>query len=406
MSLIPLRSLTSGLSRLISTLNPYAPTPTLPALPTTNIETSTTKPSRTLLHLLKANHHAHNIIQHDRPNTLPQLLCSSYLLGATAEDLSALYDDGLEPWVESNETLVEGDWMTRLGKRGYERAFVDFFEDRCAERGYEWREMVGEVFFEEAGNGGRRLGWALFELGAASGVVLALAFETGSQVLGIESLGLAASGWGEMARVGEEEDEVVEGEVGELEVVLERIRADHGLERYKGRSVEELLQDAEAKKLVVEYWKSWSIGDLRKAFEDGQRAATERLFAGEGFDVSSAQVLSASHAVRVLLPIIPADWHTRLLRQWWLLFLSTYVNLGSPNFDTKRITNFELDGRDWRSVTDRALRSKWSTDAQFVTTCRALKVAADTRDDKDQFYLKAGVRFAEDFDGWNEVETK
>jgi len=35
-----------------------------------------------------------------------------------------------------------------------------------------------------------------------------------------------------------------------------------------------------------------------------------------------------------------------------------------------------------------------------------MKVAADTRDDENQFYLKAGVWFAEEFDGWNEVGNK
>lgn len=362
MSLIPLRSLTSGLTRLLSSLNPYQTSPSLPALPTQNIETSTTKPARTLLHLLKANHHAHNIIQHGDPNTLPHLLSSSFLLGATPEHLSALYDDGLEHWVESSETLVEADWVEKLGRRGHERAFVDFFEDRLAASGYEWREMVREVLFE----GERELGFALFEDGGASAVGLAAAFEVGCQVLGIEALGLAASGWGVLAREGMEEEEMGEGQTGELEVVLETIQADQRLERYKGRSVEQLLQDSEARRLVIEYWKSWSIGDLKKAFEDGQRAATERLFLDSGFDISSAQVLSASHALRVLLPIVPADWHIRLLRQWWLLFLSTYIILGRPKLNDKRITDFELNGRDWRSVTDRALRSKWSTDAQFV----------------------------------------
>jgi len=279
---------------------------------------------------------------------------------------------------------VEGDWETQLGRPGHERAFVDFFEDRLAATGYEWREMVGEVLFEKAS--GRPLGYALLGDGGASAVSLAAAFEVGSQVLGIEALGLAACGWDALARVGEEEHEheheheheTVEGQTGDLEVVLGRARADQRLERYEGRSVEQLLQDAEARKLVLDYGKSWSIGDLKKAFEDGQRAATERLFASAGFEVSSSQVLSASHAVRVLLPIIPVDWHIRLLRQWWLLFLSTYIVLGRPEFDSKRITNFALNGRDWRSVTDRALRSKWSTDAQFVKSESIKAVLCDS----------------------------
>jgi len=364
--MIPLRSLTSGLSRLISSLNPYQATLSLPALPTQNIETSSSKTARTLNNLFKANHHAHNILQHGTANQLPHLLASAYLLSATPEHLSSLYDDQLqclEHWVESHEQLVEGDWRDVLGRKEYSRAFVDFFEDRLAATGYEWREMVGEVLFE----GERPLGYALLEEGGMPAVSLSAAFEVGSQALGIEALGLAACGWGVLARVFEEEGETMtEGSTEDLEEVLVKMRGDQRLDGHKGRSVDGLLQDAQSKEVVLEYWRGWTTEDLKKSFEDGQRAAVELLVGGQHFDLSMAQLLNASHAVRVLLPIIPSDWHVRLLRQWWLLFVSTYICLGRPTLDGRRTKELDLNARDWRFVTDRALRSKWSTDAQFV----------------------------------------
>lgn len=41
------------------------------------------------------------------------------------------------------------DWRDYLGKKEYERAFVDFFEDELVEAGYVWWDVVRRYLFEE-----------------------------------------------------------------------------------------------------------------------------------------------------------------------------------------------------------------------------------------------------------------
>jgi len=104
--------------------------------------------------------------------------------------------------------------------------------------------------------------------------------------------------------------------------------------------------------------------------------------------------------VRILLPLIPARWHVTLVKQWWLFTLAVYIAQLRPAVEEERITGYELKGREWKFVVDKALRSGHSLDAHFVKALRAMKVAAETWGDVEQFYLKAAVRFADSFTGW------
>ena len=47
------------------------------------------------------------------------------------------------------------------------------------------------------------------------------------------------------------------------------------------------------------------------------------------------------------------------------------------------------------------MRDVWfADDGVCVVGCRAMKEAANTWGDEDGFYLKAAVKFSEEFDGW------
>lgn len=56
--------------------------------------------------------------------------------------------EGLEPWVDAPGEISKEDWREFLGKREYQRAWVDFFEDQLVQLGYDWRELLFEYLFQ------------------------------------------------------------------------------------------------------------------------------------------------------------------------------------------------------------------------------------------------------------------
>lgn len=127
----------------------------IPAIEVHNVDTAPDKLPRTLKHLLKANHVNHSIIYHNLQfdNHMPHILCSAYLLGATVEQLNDIYNaeaKELEPWKDAPGEVSEADWRDFLGKKEYQRAFVDFFEDiqSSYDYGYNWKRVVERFMFE------------------------------------------------------------------------------------------------------------------------------------------------------------------------------------------------------------------------------------------------------------------
>lgn len=127
----------------------------IPPVETHNVETAPEKLRRTLKHLLKANHVNHSIIYHNLQfdNHMPHILCSAYLLGANVDQLHHIYEveaKQLDPWEDSPAEVTEHDWRDFLGDKRYQRAYVDFFEDRVSEYagGYDWKKVVERFMFQ------------------------------------------------------------------------------------------------------------------------------------------------------------------------------------------------------------------------------------------------------------------
>jgi hypothetical protein len=110
--------------------------------------------------------------------------------------------------------------------------------------------------------------------------------------------------------------------------------------------------------------------------------------------------LTSSHAVRTLLPLIPAKWHVPLVRQWWLFLLLAFIAQSRPRTNIDQIKLVELEGRDWRYVAHSALKGDHRADEHFVKALRCIQEASKTWGDPNQFYLKAAVKLADDFEGW------
>lgn len=156
---------------------------------------------------------------------------------------------------------------------------------------------------------------------------------------------------------------------------------------------------------LLDYWNAWDISSSPQAqFEASQKAATALLVttrkSSEKYDFFLVHLLTSSHAVRILLPIIPPKFQVPLVRQWWLFTLLTYTRQQRPHVDMSVIEDVPLQGRNWKDVNDLAVNGPHAQDAHYVKGCRAMMNAAETWGDKDEIYLKAAVKFATDFDGW------
>jgi hypothetical protein len=53
----------------------------------------------------------------------------------------------LEPWEDSPTEISREDWRDYLGRREYQRAWVDFLEDQLVQFGYEWRELLDDFLY-------------------------------------------------------------------------------------------------------------------------------------------------------------------------------------------------------------------------------------------------------------------
>lgn len=175
--------------------------------------------------------------------------------------------------------------------------------------------------------------------------------------------------------------------------------------------------------LVLEYWNAWDLTDPVEQFEKSQEAAVALLVStvkpsSHAYSFFIVHLLTTSHAVRILLPRVPAKFHIPLVRSWWLLTLAGYIAHLRPTIDPGNV-DVDLKGRTWTWVEDQALNSAYATDAHYVkggcnigcgvlelsnadssVALRAMKEAARTWGDEHEQYLAAAVTFASNFRGW------
>lgn len=210
--------------------------------------------------------------------------------------------------------------------------------------------------------------------------------------------------------------------------ILQKVRKDDRFDGlYKKRSGDITKVLGEREDAFLEYWNAWELSDPKKQFEESQQAAVAILAGTDAaedskFDFFFVHLLTSSHAVRLLLPLIPAKFHISLVRQWWLFTLAVYIAQTRPEIKLERINGYDLQGRSWKFVVDKALHSSHSLDAHFVkgkgflasallcwrgltvAALRAMQVASETWGDEKQFYLKAAVRVADEFKRWGGFE--
>ncbi|KAJ5692207.1 hypothetical protein N7462_001630 [Penicillium macrosclerotiorum] len=360
-----------------------------------DLEAAHEKPARALKHLLKLNHANHAILYNDRKfhNHAPHLLSAAYLQGADEGDLARVYESEsklLDEWVDSPAEVTNYDWRDHLGRREYQKAFVDFFEDEMVRLGYDWKQVVAEYLFsgkEPVFNS------IMADLGHPL-IHLAYAFEMSSRELAMEALGLAATCYNSVHNYLDDpissQTEPSYHSTSFLEI-LDKVRADkklNGLFVTPGdHNMQKLFESHEA--VLLNHWNAWKVENPMEQFRESQELA--------------AALLVATHedsTEQVLLPLIPPKFQISLVRQWWLVTLAIFISQLRPEISFDKISKFELKGRGWSWASKQAVKGKYSTDSHYVKAIRALQEAASTWGDHESFYLKAAVKFAEEFSGW------
>ncbi|KAF2196285.1 hypothetical protein GQ43DRAFT_266023 [Delitschia confertaspora ATCC 74209] len=394
-----------------------SPSINVPSVEIHDVETAADKRPRTLKHLLKANHANYSIIYHNLQfhNHTPHILGSAYILGGSSEHMNDIYDkevEDLEPWHDAPGEISKEDWRDFLGKRQYQRAFVDFFEDQLVAKGYDWKQLLDDYLFE-----GKEplinglisgLGHPLIHLGYA--------YELNSRTIAVEALALGSCFYSSLHKYIDNPSYTRESAFrsSSLLEILGKVKDDKrfdGLYDHRSGDIMKVIQERED--TFVEYWNAWDLSNPKEQFEESQKTAVALLLAtdppGMGkFDFFLVHILTTSHAIRILLPLVPAEYHISLLRQWWLLTLATYIAQTRPTIDLDAINGFKLEGRGWKYVVHEALSSPQSLDAHYVKALRAMKVAAETWGDEgysEQYYLKAAVKFAAEFKHWGGFAT-
>ncbi|KAL4897617.1 hypothetical protein BDV59DRAFT_168100 [Aspergillus ambiguus] len=383
----------------------------LPSVKIYEIDTAHEKPARALKHLLKLNHANHAILWNERKfhNHVPHIIASAFLQGADANELTRAYEaesKNLDPWVDSPNEINTYDWRDYLAEREYQRAYVDFFEDELVRHGYDWKEVVQNYLYS-----GRQplfssliadLGHPLIHLGYA--------FELSSREVAMEALALTATCYSDIHKYFDDpsySQAHSSYSTTSLFEILDKVRADkrfHGLFGTPGdHNMETLFREHEAD--LLHHWNAWEISNPMEQFRETQEVAAALLTTTlsqptQKYDFFLVHVLTTSHAVRILLPLIPGRFQLSLIRQWWLMTLAVYIGQLRPELDLDAVRNYELGGRDWTWTATKATKSEWATDAHYVKAIRALREAAATWGDPDSFYLKAAVKFAEEFNGW------
>ena len=238
---------------------------------------------------------------------------------------------------------------------------------------------------------------------------LGYAYELSSRELAMEALAMAATSYNHLHKYLDDPSYTKPSpkpSKSPLELLC-RVQKDNRFEAvFSNPSSENLgLLFQNHEDLMLEYWNSWHIESPTEDFKASQMAAAALLVAsrkpdGAPYDFFLVHVLTTSHAVRILLPLLPAKYHVPLVRQWWLLTLSVYIAQLRPEITLSSVTDYDLQARDWNWANKQAIESRHALDAHYVKGLRAMRTAAQTWGDDDQFYLKAAVRFGHEFDGW------
>ncbi|KAF4625414.1 hypothetical protein G7Y89_g12759 [Cudoniella acicularis] len=377
-----------------------------------DMETLSDERTQTLRRLLKEGHNSvaplrdPKLILHSH---LPHLLGSAYALGASSDLLQKCYDQETSNLKNIDEGFIRGDkisketWRNFLADKTYTVAYVDYFDEEIKKKDGDWKSVLNEYLYagtEPIINGHTGgLGHPFIHL--------AYAYEYQSKGVASEALSMGCTEYFPLhGLIDYPSPDTSTYKTQSLADVIERVRTDSrfdGLLTVPGiTNFDPILKQHFV--TVVEHWNAWEVVDTVQQFE--QLCDLSVLLAisdgdpEKSFDFYHVHLMTICHALRVIWQEFPADRQVALLRQYGLFAILIYVAQLRSHFGMEGIEAVKTEGRDWTWVTKTALAHKWVLDAHFFKVVRAPKVFSETYGEKNDFYLKAAIKFLTEFRGW------
>ncbi|EWC45978.1 hypothetical protein DRE_04771 [Drechslerella stenobrocha 248] len=376
---------------------------------------------RRLIHLLKLNHIQHSIYYHylQYHNHLAHLLISAYMFGASVEQLNDIYDKEskeLEGWPDSPEEIDPDHWRAHLGAKQYQRAYCNFFEEELkVGNGTVWGFLTDKYAPDDSQKfRDNQLLHGLVEGVGHPLIHLGYALEIEDQGLAVEALSMVATSYQSVHEfVDNPNPPKTFLSITDIREILDRIHEDDTFDgvcdSYGAGHPDRVLDESPPNMLFDSYEiKKETMADTfqRQAEVAVLLFATSHKKSDPQYDFFLAHAVNAAYALRIVLPHLDIQQAWHVLRSHMVLSSVVYVSQCRPKIKEKLVYGVDVDGKDWEYIRNKALQGEWRHDAHYVKVLRSLqefdKLFGKGRPDSKNYnlYLKAAVKFADEFTGW------
>ncbi|EHY52808.1 hypothetical protein HRR83_007641 [Exophiala dermatitidis] len=385
----------------------------LTPLPTFSVVKLTDERTKTLGECLKKNHEIYAPLRDPKlwfHNHMPHILGSSYYLGGSSSKLLEILKaegEHLRPQetVPPQNPITRENWRSFLASKDHTVEYARYFDDEIAKTNGDWKKVVTEHLY----SGSKPLVNGFCGGLGHPFIHLAYAYEFDSKEVASEALSLGCT------------------EVDFMHKYFDNPPADTGKSTYKTKDLLEILGrvvddkrfdglfehpgfmntfaiHAKAEDVLLEHYNAFVLDDVEVQFEQifdvAARIAVETGDAERQFDFFLIHILTAFHALRVILPYAPVEHRGNMVKQFVMWTLLMYVAQLRRPVQTDLVKKVDLKGRGWDYVRDQALNSRFSLDSHYVKVVRALKVGEELYGEKDGWYLKAAIKFVDEYREW------
>ncbi|KAK6532927.1 hypothetical protein TWF281_007099 [Arthrobotrys megalospora] len=382
---------------------------------------------RRFTHLLKLNHHDHSIFYHDLQyhNHLPYILASAYVFGGSKEHLHDIYEaeaKELEQWQDSPEEIDPDNWRVHLGDKKYQRAYLNFFEDEMEQRGHDWKATLWHFLTDKhVDEGGDE--WdnhqLLFGLTEGLGhplIHLGYALEFEDKGLAMEALAMAAASYNKVHQFSDNPYPPLPFiTTDEIREILDKLFDNRDYDDICSKNgmghPDKILEENPPWFAFYTYVIAKEQAALLAAFQKQVEASvmlftTAHKVADPQYDFFLAHTVTTAHALRIILPHVDTQQTWHLVMAHMVLMAQVYLSQCKPTIKDWFIEDYDIGKKDWSYIKKKALEGEYKYDAHYVKVLRSLEEfeklfgAGDPNDKKYNLYLKAAVKFADEFKGW------
>lgn len=383
---------------------------------------------------------------------LPHHLGSAYRLGASSKQLHEAYSAEANELLAHdhqlfyrNDNISRENWTEFIQQKPQAVAYVDFFDREVQESSGRWKEVVQRYLYDtkipliNGLTGG--LGHPFIHLAYAyvesdrrkhspiqhqvlcctlDHIELDYAFENPanfschqyryefqSAAVATEALGLACteldSFYTDLINAPPDNSKYKTNSLGDIVSAIHRDSRFDGLLHQPGFENTFQLMYSQ-RDLMLEHWNAWEITDPLQQLEHicdlSVLLAIGTGDAEKQYDFFLAHLMTVAHALRVLWHEFPAERRMTILKEYAMFVMYIYAAQLRRPFDMTSITDFELEGRDWQWVATTALAHEAALDAHFFKVVCAPQAFEGAFGKKQDFYLKAAIKFIVEFNGW------